>query len=71
MIDTFLSRNVLAHAFYPKYGGNVHMNDEKRWTAGPYLLEVSLLFQLQTSLFFAIFAHSGEWGLTFPPGFYP
>ena len=70
MIDTFLSQ-ALAHAFYPKYGGNVHMNEERRWTAGPYLLEVSLLFQLQTSLFFAIFAHSGEWGLTFPPGFYP
>ena len=54
-MDTFLSQNTLAHAFYPHYGGNVHMNEEKRWTAGPYLLEVSLLFQFQTSLFSAIF----------------
>ena len=39
--EPFLSQRTLAHAFFPSYGGDVHMNEERRWTAGPFLLEVS------------------------------
>jgi matrix metalloproteinase-14 (membrane-inserted) len=30
------SGGTLAHAFYPVYGGDVHMDEAERWTIGTY-----------------------------------
>ncbi len=28
--------SLLGHAYYPKYGGDIHFDDDETWTVGSY-----------------------------------
>ena len=53
LIKTIIS-GVVAHAFFPEFGGDAHFDNGEHWTVNRYTVSTDTLYQISPISLFAI-----------------